>query len=130
MGSLGGQRISNYLSPSHLGVIGVLGVDHVPRKMHRFAYELRVGKIPTGYTLDHLCRVRHCVNPDHLEPITLRENILWGRGVGVQNRKKTHCPQGHLYDMVDRVSGARRCRTCRRAQMAKFYANHPQKATS
>ncbi len=48
------------------------------RKAHRFAYELLIGPIPEGLTIDHLCFVRHCVNPVHMEPVTLRENILRG----------------------------------------------------
>jgi len=48
-------------------------------KAHRFAYETVVGPIPEGLTLDHLCRVRRCVNPDHLEPVTNQENLLRGR---------------------------------------------------
>ena len=52
---------------------------------HRFAYELLVGPIPPGLDLDHLCRVRNCVNPDHLEPVTRRENLLL-RGGGPSER--------------------------------------------
>jgi hypothetical protein len=47
-------------------------------KAHRFAYECLIGEIPEGLTIDHLCRVRHCVNPSHLEPVTMRENFLRG----------------------------------------------------
>lgn len=54
--------------------------SHQARTMlaHRFAYELLVGPIPDGLVIDHLCRVRHCVNPDHLEPVTQRENLRRG----------------------------------------------------
>lgn len=45
---------------------------------HRFVYELYKEKIPEGKQLDHLCRVRLCVNPDHLEPVTLLENVRRG----------------------------------------------------
>lgn len=82
---------------------------------HRVSYELFVGPIPVGLTLDHRCRNRGCVRPDHLEPATLRENILRGQGVGVRNAAKTHCPQGHPYDATNThrtAQGRRRCRAC------------------
>lgn len=61
---------------------------------HRGVYELLVGPI-TEKTLDHLCRVRSCVNPDHLEPVSYQENILRGEGASAVNARKTHCVQGH-----------------------------------
>ncbi len=82
---------------------------------HRFAYEALVGPIPVGLQIDHLCRVRHCVNPSHMEPVTPRENTLRGYGISVINAAKTHCPQGHLYD-ARRQNGDRRCRTCNREE--------------
>lgn len=56
-----------------------------PVRAHRFAYELVKGPIPEGLTLDHLCNVPLCVNPDHLEPVTLSENI---RRANVQRPKR------------------------------------------
>lgn len=58
---------------------------------HRISFELHRGKIPKGLDLDHLCRVRSCINPDHLEPVTRQVNLV--RGLG--GRLKTHCPKGH-----------------------------------
>lgn len=55
---------------------------------HRFAYELIKGPIPKGITLDHLCKVRHCVNPAHLEAVTMRENIMRGNGICAQKYRK------------------------------------------
>ena len=90
--------------------------------VHRLVYELFVGSIPVGLTLDHLCRVRHCVNPAHLEPVTLAENTLRGEGPTAVNSRKTHCPKGHPYDVMD--SGRRRCLVCRRAtRLASYYRN-------
>jgi hypothetical protein len=62
---------------------------------HRWAYEYFVGPIRAGLTLDHLCRNRRCVNPSHLEPVTIRENLIRGEGVSAVNIRKTHCPKGH-----------------------------------
>ena len=64
---------------------------------HRFAYEDIKGPIPHGLTIDHLCRNRGCVNPDHLEPVTRGENVLRGEGHAPTNAKKTHCQKGHEY---------------------------------
>jgi len=81
---------------------------------HRFAYEQTVGTIGSGLQLDHLCRNRACVNPDHLEPVSQQENLRRGSGfVGVNLRKKT-CPRGHVYDAVyvGRGKSERRCTSC------------------
>ncbi len=64
--------------PPGTGGYGRLGVDGRMVLAYRFAYELLVGPIPVGLQPDHLCRVRHCVRPDHLEPVTQAENIRRG----------------------------------------------------
>lgn len=69
-------------------------MDGKPRRAHRVAYELLVGPIPEGLVLDHLCRVRHCVNPDHLEPVTKRENERRGKCGELFVRVRT-CLRGH-----------------------------------
>lgn len=83
---------------------------------HRWAYEHLIGAVPDGCQLDHLCRNRACVNPDHLEPVIQRTNILRGASPAARNAAKTHCPQGHPYDETNtyRSPGrsARYCRTC------------------
>lgn len=87
---------------------------------HRFAFEHYVGPIPPGRQIDHLCRVRHCVNPEHLEPVSPSENTRRGLVpliVGARMLEKTHCPAGHPYageNLVVNADGKRRCRTCRR----------------
>jgi hypothetical protein len=83
---------------------------------HRWAYEHLVGPIPSGLCLDHLCRVRHCVRPEHLEPITQRENLLRGRTLQAANRAKTHCIHGHPFDDENTLiyREHRYCRTCHR----------------
>ena len=82
-----------------------------PMPAHRAVWLAVVGPIPDGLTLDHLCRVRLCVNPDHLEPVTNRENILRGESMSAIHARKTHCPRGHPYDVVKK-DGSRRCRKC------------------
>ena len=91
---------------------------------HRVAYELYVGDIPDGLTLDHLCRRRSCVNPRHLEPVSHRENVMRGASFAAVNAAKTHCPMGHalaganLY--VNASSGARVCRECMAAARQRY----------
>lgn len=86
---------------------------------HRVIYQLLVGEIPVGLQLDHLCRVRHCVNPVHLEPVTNRENLLRGDTFAARAAAKTHCPKGHPLagdNLVpsDLKRGCRACLTCHR----------------
>mgnify|MGYP001601937125 CR=1 FL=1 len=86
---------------------------------HRWAYENINGPIPEGYQLDHLCRNRICVNPAHLEVVTPQQNTLRGQSFAAVNARKTHCPQGHPYDLFNtsmHFSGRRRCRACWRVK--------------
>lgn len=87
------------------------------RVAHRIAYMLTGREIPPGMVIDHACRVRHCVNPDHLRPLTNRENVLIGIGLSAVNARKTHCKHGHEFTPENtRISteGFRVCRTCHR----------------
>jgi hypothetical protein len=89
---------------------------HEYEMAHRFAYELLAGPIPEGMTLDHLCRNRLCCNPEHLEPVSLAENIRRGAAT------KTHCPQGHPYDEENtlQLEGRRVCRTCNKERRKEW----------
>lgn len=80
---------------------------------HRVSYELFKGPAPTE--LDHICRVRCCVNPDHLEGVTHHVNLMRGRSFSAVNAQKTHCPHGHLLaggNLHIRPNGKRQCRSC------------------
>lgn len=100
------------------------GTRHI-RSAHRFAYEALMGPVPEGKQLDHLCRVRACVNPAHMEPVTNRENTMRGalpanmraRG-GAHNRAKTHCRNGHPYSEANTYvyKNQRYCRACNNEQ--------------
>lgn len=96
------------------GAFWLNGRDHVA---HRVAYEMAKGPIPEGLHLDHLCRTPKCVNPDHLEPVTNRENILRGEGITAVAFRKTHCDNGHPFDLTNTrftSNGNRVCRACDR----------------
>lgn len=91
---------------------------------HRRAYELRIGPIVGGSELDHLCRVRPCVNPDHLEPVSPEENKRRQDNSrnGNEHRAKTHCPKGHEYTPENtrrskRYPTHRDCIECKRASV-------------
>ena len=81
---------------------------------HRISYEFYVGKIPDGLELDHKCENKLCVNPDHLEPVTHKENMLrmYARKV-----PKTRCKYGHIFSVENtyvRSDGTRSCICCSR----------------
>lgn len=96
-----------------------MSVSDRTRYVHRISYETFVGPIPQGTELDHLCRVRHCVNPEHLEPVSHRENVRRGTSGavnGARQKAKTHCPAGHPYAGANLYlapsDGHRQCRAC------------------
>lgn len=98
---------------------GYVKLDGKTQIAHRVAYEHLVAPIPEGMTIDHLCRVKACVNPAHLEPVTSRENVVRAAST------RTHCPQGHEYTAENTrttAQGWRVCRICQRAAVARYAA--------
>jgi hypothetical protein len=85
------------------------------RLAHRVSYEAFVGAIPAGLQLDHLCRVRACVNPEHLEPVTLQENLYRSPIHNVRFRAEGKCSQGHVLADVGTYK-AGKYRTCKPLQ--------------
>lgn len=103
---------------------GQISIHGRGQMAHRVSYETFVGPIPEGMTIDHLCRITCCINPDHLQPVTNTQNILRGVAPSARNAVKTHCLHGHplsganLY--ITRDGLHRRCRTCTNRRTRDF----------
>lgn len=91
---------------------------------HRYAWITLVGEIPAGLHIDHLCRNKVCVNPDHLEPVTPRVNVLRGYSMVAANARATHCTHGHEFtpENTRLKHGDRICRQCRRDSNRRYKA--------
>lgn len=115
-------------APTGYGSIRVNGIGYTA---HRFAYEMLVGAVSDGLQIDHLCRVRCCCNPAHLEAVTQRENIRRG-DAGARFRTRTHCFAGHEYTPANtriRIRDGVTCRVCLTCQHAHWIkrAKYPGK---
>ena len=94
---------------------------------HKYAYETVYGLVPPELELDHLCRNRWCVNPQHLEAVTHNKNCSRGlvKANGDHNREKAYCVRGHAYNLDNTrlYKGSRYCRACSRiASLNRYYA--------
>lgn len=108
------------------------GADRRFVQAHRASYEAFVGPIPAGMQLDHLCRNRPCVNPEHLEPVSGAENTRRAgsspkaaRASANMRLAKTHCPKGHPYEgnnVITKRGGRRQCRACTVASTRRWRA--------
>lgn len=115
------HRWHGFIDKAGYGRIRLGGRDKPVGYAHRVSYEMAKGPIPEGLHIDHLCRNRWCVNPDHLEVVTSRENMVRG----VNSRMRAHlagtCEKGH--DMktayIQPSTGRRFCRECRKMRSAK-----------
>jgi len=90
---------------------------------HRFSYEHFVAKLQGKQVIDHLCRNRGCVNPQHLEAVSTHENIMRGIGLASINSSKTHCKNGHEFTAENtyfRKGAGRQCRMCRVIENRKY----------
>lgn len=102
-------------------------------RAHRFSYEMVNGKIPDRLVIDHLCRNKACVNPAHLEVVTIKENTLRGDGPTSLNSRKSHCQKGHEFtpDNTAFECGSRICKVCKsikaKAYMAKNWPKYSER---
>jgi len=110
------------------GGYGIVATTCRPRaihiRAHRLAYELVTrSPIPPDLTIDHLCRVRHCVNPAHLEVVTKGVNVRRGQTTAGRHAEVMVCPFGHAYDSVNtawKADGSRGCRICMRRRCREY----------
>lgn len=94
---------------------GINGKKGKTASAHRWSYEHHKGSIPPGLELDHLCRNRKCVNPEHLEAVTRKTNTLRGESMAGRHAKQTACIHGHPFNEANTYRpprGGRMCRTC------------------
>lgn len=94
---------------------------------HRLVYEELIGKIPTPLCIDHLCRTTDCVNPYHMEPVTLGENVRRGISWERNRAQRTHCIRGHDLLVVGRGNF---CRECDNARHQKWRAKKAANAAA
>lgn len=119
------ERTGCWLWRGHVRRDGYGAIQIGPRAYpaHRVFYAIKCGEIPEGKQLDHLCRVRNCCNPEHLEPVTARENIRRGQSEAASRAKRATCPAGHPLsgeNLYVAPNGTRKCKTCRRGQVKAF----------
>lgn len=116
---------SNGYGQAWLPMCGRRGTSTVA---HRVSYLAFKGQIPTGWQIDHLCRVRSCVNPEHLEAVTAKVNVNRSNARYKQEMAKTHCPRGHLYSAENMYTYptkwggvTRNCKSCMKQRSRTTY---------
>jgi hypothetical protein len=98
---------------------GRLNLGHKETVAHKGMYEIVKGPVPSGLELDHLCRTRACINPDHLEPVTEKENCRRSTSLASRRSRQTECLRGHPFDSANTYRTKRGWRQCRACHVAK-----------
>lgn len=112
--------------PHGYGTISIAGAKWY---LHRLSHEMWVGPIGEGLHIDHLCRNRPCLNPEHIEAVTQRVNNLRSESFAGERHRQTHCINGHAFDEINTYvapNGTRKCRTCR--SIARRRSEHRARA--
>lgn len=115
-----------YRCPDGYGRFSVSRSQRV--QAHRYSYEAMVADIPPGLTIDHLCRNRACVNPYHLEPVSVRVNTLRGDTIQARNAAKTRCDHGHEFTPANTYMSLGRYRKCRACAREREQARRERRA--
>lgn len=117
------------ISPNGYGVLNFKGKNY---QAHRVVYSKLVTDIPPELRIDHLCRVRHCVNPKHLQVVSNRENVLRGVGPTAHNARKSHCENGHAFTpqntRIAPHNNQRICKACRARFQSKWRGKYTQRS--
>jgi hypothetical protein len=110
---------NGYITKYGYGVYG-----HMGYMVHRIIYELLVDKLGTEESIDHLCKNKKCVNPNHLEVVSLRENVLRSNNFYAINARKSYCKHGHIFDddntYIHPKRGTRHCKKCNKLAQQRF----------
>ena len=111
---------------------GRIKIDGREHGAHRVAYRLAFGEIPEGLQVHHRCENRRCVRPEHLEAVTIRTNVLLGRGITAVQARQRQCKRGHEFTPANTYvhRGLRHCRACRAQQTRELRSRKIQAMTT
>lgn len=112
---------------------GRFEINKRQHRAHKIVWECLIEKVPTGLVLDHLCRNKKCVNPEHLEVVSIKENVLRGFGISAKNRRKTECQLGHVLlppNIEKQGVSPRSCYICKQSRVRGFFITNRKSITN